>query len=74
MYYLYDVQPIEEAGFEFGNELYNNKPKNANMGSIINIISKIANMQQKINDGEIQIADQHEAFKRSKAEYDRLIN
>lgn len=31
-------------------------------------------MQHKIDDGEIQIADQHEAYKRSKAEYERLVN
>lgn len=53
--------------------MYSNpKQHNASLTDIIRIVNKILDMQSHINNGDIKIADQHEAYKRSVAEYKRL--
>ena len=53
-FYLFDVEPIEDAGYEFGGE---NEHKNANLQDILNLVDKINVIQHKIDSGEFAIAD-----------------
>jgi len=62
IFYLAYFKPIQDASFD------DNK---ATFGSIIGLTSKLAMMQQRINSGDIQLDDQHEAYWRDKREYDK---
>jgi hypothetical protein len=73
-YYLFDIQPIEEAGFDIDDvNAFDDSESHATLTDVMKTFNKLMDMQSKINHGEIKIKDQHEAYERSKVELKRLM-
>lgn len=77
-YYLFDIQPIEEAAFDiesYGDAdalALDDGTSHASITDVLHTFNKLMEMQGKINSGEIKIKDQHEAYKRSVIEFKEL--
>lgn len=70
-YYLFDIQPIEEAGFDI-DDVNAFDDSHATLTDVLKTFNKLMDMQSKINHGDIKIKDQHAAYERSKLEYKEL--
>ena len=71
MYYLVDIQPIEEAGFEIDDV---KGESHASLTDILHTFNKLMDMQSKIQHGEIKLKDQHASYEKDKAEFKRLFD
>lgn len=72
MYYLLDITPIEEAGFEFGEQLAT--AHHATLTDVLHIFNKLMDIQGKIETGEIPLKDQHDSYERDKQEFEHLLD
>jgi len=70
-YYLFDIQPIEDAGFEFDDDV--NTGSHATLMDVFRTFNKLMDIQGKIQSGEIKLKDQHASYLRDKAEFERLL-
>lgn len=70
MYYLFDIQPIEEGSYDDVNAF---GFKKATITDVLRTFNKLIELQGKINSGEIELEDQHESYARDKEEFDRLL-
>jgi len=52
-YYLFDIQPIEEAGFEFDDVKADVGESHASLTDVLRTFNKLMDIQGKIQSGEI---------------------
>ena len=70
MFYLVDIQPIEEAFYDFDDV---KASEHASLTDVLHTFNKLMDIQAKIQHGEIQLKDQYESYKKDKAEFKRLM-
>lgn len=73
-YYLFDIEPIEDAGFEIDDVNEFESKQHASLTDVLRTFNKLMDIQSKINEGEIQLEDQHKSYERSKQEFKRLVD